>query len=104
MKYRFKPLEELYWGVVTAASIVLLQALFTLQPEAVSDWQTWAVALGGATVRAAAGAALDWLRRSAVDQDDPLPTAAELPPLSDADIERLAHRVTGLMAGREDAP
>lgn len=71
MKYRFKPLQELYWGVVTAFSVVVLTALFTLQPEAVTDWRAWGIALGGGAVRAAAGAALDWLRRSAADQDEP---------------------------------
>lgn len=68
MKYRFKPLPELYWGVVIAMSLVLLQAAFTLEPEAVKDWRPWAVALGGAAVRAGAGAALDWIRRSMTDE------------------------------------
>lgn len=73
MRYRFQPLPELYWGVVVAASLVLLQALFTLQPEAVTDWQTWAVALLGGALRAAAGAGLDYLRRSMTQEPDPEP-------------------------------
>jgi hypothetical protein len=64
MTYRFLPLQELYWGVVIAAALVLLQGLVTLDPEAIKDWQTWAIALGGAAIRAAAGAAIDYLRRS----------------------------------------
>ena len=48
MTYRFKPLPELYWGVTIAASLVLLQALFTLDPAMISDWRTYAIALGGA--------------------------------------------------------
>lgn len=64
MTYRFKPLDELYWSVLTAGSIVLLTALVTLDPEAVADWRSWAVALGGGIVRASAGAALDYVRRS----------------------------------------
>ncbi len=71
MKYTFKPLPELYWGVVTAASIVLLTALVTLDPETVTDWRGWAIALGGGAVRAAAGAGLDYLRRSVTAEPEP---------------------------------
>ena len=71
VRYTFRPLPELYWGVVTAASIVLLTALFTLQPEAVTDWRAWGIALGGGAVRAAAGAGLDYLRRSAMAEPEP---------------------------------
>lgn len=88
MKYRFKPLAELYWAVVTSGSIVLLTALVTLDPESVKDWRAWAVALGGATVRAGAGAALDWVRRSL--DADPEPTLAdEILALSDTDLAAL---------------
>lgn len=73
MTYRFKPLPELYWGVVIAAALVLLQGLVTLDPERITDWRTWAIALGGGMVRAAAGAAIDYLRRSA----SPEPTLAD---------------------------
>lgn len=71
MTYRFKPLPELYWGVLTAMSLVLLQALFTLDPTTVTDWKTWAVALGGGALRAGAGAALDYLRRSMTTEPEP---------------------------------
>lgn len=80
MRYDFKPLPELYWGVTIAAALVLLQALVTLDPEAVTDWRIWAVALGGGMVRAAAGAALDYLRRSVVSQQEPAHLVATIPP------------------------
>lgn len=75
MTYRFKPLPELYWGVVIAAGLVLLQGLVTLDPATVADWRTWAVALGGAAIRAASGAAIDYLRRSM--SAEPEPTLAD---------------------------
>lgn len=71
MRYRFKPLPELYWGVTIAAALVLLQALFTLEPEKVTDWRGWAIALGGAMLRPAAGAAIDWIRRSMTEEPEP---------------------------------
>lgn len=71
MTYRFKPFAELYWGVAIAAGLVLLQGLVTLDPEAVTDWQVWAVALGGGAIRAAAGAALDYIRRSMISEPEP---------------------------------
>jgi hypothetical protein len=88
MSYRFKPLPELYWGVVIAASLVLLQALLTLDPEKVADWRVWAVALGGAAVRAAAGAALDYLRRSMTDTPEPT-LADEILALNDTELAAL---------------
>ncbi len=71
MTYRFKPFAELYWGVAIAMSLVLLQALLTLDPEKIVDWRVWAVALGGAAVRAGAGAALDYIRRSMTGEPEP---------------------------------
>ena len=67
MTYRFRPLEELLWGVVVAGATVLLIELVGLHPDAITDVQSWAVALGAAMVRAMAGAALDWIRRSVVE-------------------------------------
>lgn len=67
MTYKFRPWQELFWGVMVAGAVVLLLELVGLQPEAVSDWRTWAVALGGGMIRAMAGAALDYIRRSIVD-------------------------------------
>ena len=67
MTYKFRPLDELLWGVVVAGATVLLIELVGLHPDAITDVQSWAVALGAAMVRAMAGAALDWIRRSAVE-------------------------------------
>lgn len=105
MKYTFRPLPELYWGVVTAASIVVLTALFTFNPETVTDWRAWGIALGGGAVRAAAGAALDYLRRSTVDQGESTnaePTTA--PPVVDvALVTALADELERRRQERVDA-
>lgn len=71
MRYTFRPLPELYWALVTGCGIVLFQALLTLEPEQIADWQTWAVALLGALVRAVGGAGIDYLRRSMTQEPDP---------------------------------
>jgi hypothetical protein len=71
MVYRFKPWQELGWGVAVAGATVLLIELVGLEPDAITDVQSWAVALGAAMVRAMAGAALDWIRRSITDQGTP---------------------------------
>lgn len=92
MTYRFKPLPELYWAVTTAFSVVILTALFTFNPETVTDWRAWGVALGGAAVRAGAGAALDWLRRSAADQDEPT-LLEQIEALSPAERSALADQL-----------
>lgn len=70
MRYTFRPLPELYWALVTGCGIVLFQALLTLEPERVTDWQTWAVALCGALVRAVGGAGIDYLRRSMTQEPE----------------------------------
>lgn len=72
MTYHFQPRAELYWGVLIAVSLVLLQALLTLQPEEIADWRVWAVAIGGAAIRAGAGAAIDYLRRSMTPAEAPV--------------------------------
>jgi hypothetical protein len=74
VRYTFRPLQELYWALLTGVGIVLFQALLTLEPEQVTDWQTWAVALGGALVRAVGGAGIDYLRRSMTNEPEPDPT------------------------------
>lgn len=88
MSYRFKPLPELYWGVTIAISLVLLQALLTLDPATIADWRVWAVALGGAAVRAGAGSALDYIRRSVTAETEPT-LADEIMALSDTDLALL---------------
>jgi hypothetical protein len=67
MTYHFKPLPELYWGVLIAMSLVVLPAVVSLDPDKITDWRTWVVALAVAALRAGAGAALDYLRRSLTD-------------------------------------
>lgn len=70
MKYRFKPLQELYWAVLVAGATVLLLELAGLNPDAITDWRGWAVALGAGMVRAMAAAAIDYLRRSLTDSEE----------------------------------
>lgn len=77
MTYRFKPWQELYWGILVAGATVLLLELAGLNPDAITDWRGWAVALGAAMVRAMAGAGIDYLRRSMTDGDDDEPTLAD---------------------------
>jgi hypothetical protein len=59
MTYRFRPWQELGWAVAVAGATVLLIELVGLEPDAITDVQSWAVALGAAMVRSMAGAALD---------------------------------------------
>ena len=100
LNYRFKALPELGWAVLIAVSLVVLPALVTLDPSAVTDWRVWLVALGGASVRAAAGAALDWFRRSEMDRiSAPEKILAEIDALSEPEREALAI----LMEHRADA-
>lgn len=77
MRYVFRPKEELFWGVVVAMATVLLLELAGLNPDSVSDWRTWGVALGVGMVRAGAGAALDYLRRSLSQQPAPTPALVD---------------------------
>ena len=71
MKYKFRPLPELYWGVLIAGVLVILQTLLTLDPTEVVDWKVWALGLAGAAVRPMAGAAIDYIRRSMMDEPEP---------------------------------
>ncbi len=97
MRYDWKLLPELYWGVAIAASLVLLQALVTFDPEAITDWRVWGVALG-ATIRAAAGAAIDWIRRSmtteaaSAEETAPVPQTVVTPDLVSALADALEAR------------
>lgn len=58
MQYKFKAVEEAFWVIVVAVAFALAQALLTFEPEKITDWRTWAIALAGSLVRAAAGALL----------------------------------------------
>jgi hypothetical protein len=90
MRYQFKPLPELYFGVLVAAGTVLLLELVSLNPDSITDVRTWGVALGVAMIRAAAGITLDWLRRSVMG-DTPTPEQKEIARLQEevARLERV---------------
>lgn len=55
MTYDFKGAQELAWGAAVAAATYLLTVLVTFDPETITDWRAWAIALGAGTVRAVAG-------------------------------------------------
>lgn len=59
--YHFKKWEELAWFVFVAVATMLLQQLLTFDPGQVEDWREWAIALGAASVRAAAAAVLAFI-------------------------------------------
>lgn len=66
MKYDFKSLQELGWFVAVAVGTALVQALVAFDPDAITDWRAWLVAIGAGAVRAAAGAVISWLGKNAV--------------------------------------
>lgn len=63
MSYNWKTFEELAWIAVVAGGIAVLQVLAGLDPNGISDWRTWFVALAGGALRAAAGAAIAFLTK-----------------------------------------
>lgn len=58
MDYKFIVLREAAWAAFIAVVLLLLQTFVGLYPENIEDWRAWAIALGGAGIRAAAAAAL----------------------------------------------
>jgi hypothetical protein len=90
MTYKFRPMPELYFGVLVAAATVLLIELVGLNPEQMTDWRTWVVALLAGMVRAAAGAALDYVRRSMMTEPDPEP---DLTPEQSTELLTLIARI-----------
>lgn len=64
--YRFKKVEEAGWFIAVAIITVLAQELLTFDGTAITNWQTWAVALASALVRGAAGAMIAWFGKQAV--------------------------------------
>ena len=58
MSYHYKIGPELGWLIATTAILALAQVLLTFDPATITDWQTWALSLAGAVVRAVAGAVL----------------------------------------------
>lgn len=55
MNYNFKGLQEIAFGALVAAALVLIQALAEWDPETSTDPKTWIIAVAGGAVRAAAG-------------------------------------------------
>ena len=62
LTYDFKAGPELVWAAVTAAALVVAQAVQATDPSVVADWRTWSLAVVGAVVRAGLGAFLDAAR------------------------------------------
>jgi len=58
MAYKFKQIEEMLWFGFVSAGIAFLEVMVRWDPEVISNWETWAVALGGGLVRAFAGGVL----------------------------------------------
>lgn len=61
--YDFKRGWEIAWIAAVAAGVFALEMLVRFDPDAVTDWRTWGIALGGGMIRAAAGAVLGILTR-----------------------------------------
>lgn len=62
MRYNFKPLPELVWGISVAVGTVIFTELLTFDFAAVTNPTVWGLAILSGSIRAAAGAALAWLR------------------------------------------
>lgn len=58
MDYKFVVLREAAWAAFIAVAVVILQAFVAFEPEAITSWSSWALALGAAGIRAAAAAIL----------------------------------------------
>lgn len=58
MDYKFVVLREAAWAAFIAIALLVLQTLVGFDPNGINDWKAWAIALGGAAVRAAAAAVL----------------------------------------------
>lgn len=59
-EYNFKRLPELGWAIFAAVAIELAQVAVTFNPETITEWGPWAIALGTALVIASGKAALTW--------------------------------------------
>jgi hypothetical protein len=62
--YDFKKWHELGWAVFVAVATVVLTELVTFNESTLADPQAWGAALLAASLRAAAGAALAFLKPS----------------------------------------
>jgi hypothetical protein len=62
--YDFKKAEEIGWAMAVGGGIFLFEILSKFDPNVVTNWETWLVAVAGGLVRAIFGAALAYARRS----------------------------------------
>lgn len=68
MTYKFKAWDELLWFAGVAVGTTVLTALVEFQPDEITDYRTWIISLGAASIRAAAGAVLAALAKSRGEQ------------------------------------
>ena len=50
--YIIKLKEELAWAVSIALAMYLAQVMTNFDPEIITDWRTWGIAVGAGAVRA----------------------------------------------------
>lgn len=84
MRYEFKWAQELFWAVLTACAFVLFEIMVSFEPDKVTDWGVWGIALAGALVRAAGAAALNVTRQMVVGKNVHDNTKARYPVLHTA--------------------
>ena len=61
MNYEFKWLPELIFALIVGSVIFIFKLFVAFEPEAISDWGTWAIIAGGGLTRAIGGAGLAFL-------------------------------------------
>ncbi len=61
MKYEFKMIPELIFALVVGAVVFVFQLFVAFEPEAISNWETWAITAAGGLTRAVAAAGLAYL-------------------------------------------
>jgi hypothetical protein len=64
VEYTFKRLPELGWAIFVAVATVVATELLTFNESTLSDPKAWGIAVFAACVRAAAGAAIAFLKPS----------------------------------------
>ncbi len=65
--YDFKMIPEIGWAIAISVAIAGATILVDLEPETITNWQTWGVGAAGALVRAVGAAVLTVLRPKASD-------------------------------------
>lgn len=56
--YILKIREELTWALITAVSVYILEVLVRFDPNTITDWRAWGIALFAGVMRAGAAALL----------------------------------------------